>query len=61
MGRPVSLQVGVWVENKNQKWGRRKMGGSGRVGVNNEREMRKNGAKKWGRRKICTGSQLWGV
>ena len=21
MGQPVSLQVGVWIENKNEKWG----------------------------------------
>ena len=26
MGQPVSLQVGVWIENKNEKWGRRKWG-----------------------------------
>ena len=40
---------------KEEKWG-----GSARVGVNNEREMRKNGAKKMGKKKNLCGFPAMG-
>ena len=60
MGRQ-SLQVGVWIENKNDKQGRPKWGASGHVGVS-KRKKKKKKWRKWGRKnrkKRIQGPGMW--